>query len=88
MSNGVNSLHRLSEVARHQILYNGERELVSVRLEARQFGNLLALVFISDSTSNVPSILEESEGDMGCNESGDTGNEHGLGVGHYVLIDY
>ena len=88
MGDSIYSLHRLGEVARYQILHNGERELVPVRFEAWQFGNLLALVFTSDSTSDVPSIFKESEGNVGCDESGNTGNEHGLGAGHYVLLEH
>lgn len=87
MGNRVDSLDGFSKVARNEIFDNGERELVTVRLEAREFGDLFALVFTSDGTSNVPSIFEESEGDVGCDESGDTGNEDGLGAGHGVVIE-
>lgn len=84
MRDSIDTLYGLGKVTSDEILYDGERQLLGVRLEDRQLGYLLALVFTSDSASDVPSILEESKGDVGRDETGDTGDDYGFGAGHYV----
>lgn len=84
MCDCIDTLDGLRKVTSDEILDDGEGQLLGVGLEDRQLGYLLPLVFTADSASDVPPILEESKGDMGCDETGNTGDEYSLGAGHYV----
>lgn len=84
MSYGIDSLDGLCKVTSNEILDDGKGQLFGKRLEARQFGYLLALVCTSNSATDVPAVFEESEGNVGCDEAGNTGDENGLRAGHVV----